>query len=127
MADEFYEKGMAMRRQLSGADQVERELAAQSDYDRPLYDLITSYCFGALWARPGLDLKSRALVTVAIAAATNRQGALRNHVRNAVGLGATADEIRETLLHVAIYCGVPAGGEALRAAKEVMQAEGIEL
>lgn len=127
MSDDMYERGMEMRRRISGADQVARELEAASEFDRPLYDLITSYCFGALWGRPGLDLKTRAMVTVAIAAATNRQGALRNHVRNAARAGATPEEIREVLLHVAVYCGVPAGGEALRIAQEVLRDEGADI
>jgi 4-carboxymuconolactone decarboxylase len=124
MSDETYERALKVRREMAGSETVDRELASINEFERPMYDLVTTYCFGAVWGRPGLSPKIRSLVTMAIAAAINRQGALKNHARNAIRHGATKDEIREVMLHVAIYAGVAAGGESMRAAREVLEEAG---
>jgi 4-carboxymuconolactone decarboxylase len=126
MSDELYERGMEIRREAAGPEQVEREMASLTEFERANYDLITRYCFGAVWARPGMDTKTRAMITAAICGALNRQGAVKNHVRNALRAGATKEEIQEIMLHISIYCGVPAGSEATRSALEVLRDFGIE-
>jgi 4-carboxymuconolactone decarboxylase len=114
------ELGMEVRREVLGAEHVERSMAEASDFGRPIQDLVTEYCWGAVWARPGLDRRTRSLINLGMLTALNRRHELRVHVRGAINNGVTRDEILETLLQAAIYCGVPAGMEAFRAAEEVL-------
>jgi 4-carboxymuconolactone decarboxylase len=114
------EQGMEVRREVLGAEHVDRSMAEASDFGRPIQDLVTEYCWGAVWARPGLDRRTRSLINLGMLTALNRRHELRVHVRGAVNNGVTRDEILETLLQAAIYCGVPAGMEAFRAAEEVL-------
>ena len=114
------ELGMEVRREVLGAEHVERSMTEASDFGRPIQDLVTEYCWGAVWARPGLDRRTRSLINLGMLTALNRRHELRVHVRGAINNGVTRDEILETLLQAAIYCGVPAGMEAFRAAEEVL-------
>jgi 4-carboxymuconolactone decarboxylase len=114
------EQGMEVRREVLGAEHVERSMAEASDFGRPIQDLVTEYCWGAVWARPGLDRRTRSLINLGMLTALNRRHELRVHVRGAINNGVTRDEILETLLQAAIYCGVPAGMDAFRAAEEVL-------
>jgi 4-carboxymuconolactone decarboxylase len=114
------EQGMQVRREVLGADHVERSLAQSSEFQRPMQELVTEYCWGEVWARPGLDRRTRSLINLGMLAALNRRHELRVHVRGAVNNGVTREEIQEALLQAAIYCGVPAGMEAFRAAEEVL-------
>ncbi|HEY6864735.1 MAG TPA: 4-carboxymuconolactone decarboxylase [Burkholderiales bacterium] len=123
MSKENYDKGLAVRREVLGSDYVERQLATADDFNRPLQDLLTEYCWGAVWARPQLPRKTRSLLNLAMLSALNRSTEFKTHVRGALKNGCTKDEIREVLLQVAIYCGAPAGVEAFRLAREVF-AEG---
>jgi alkylhydroperoxidase/carboxymuconolactone decarboxylase family protein YurZ len=95
-----------------GDEYVQRSLQAVSDYRRPLLDLVTEFGWGSVWTRPGLERSTRSLVTIAAMAATGHQDELRVHVRGAIRQGVTPDEIRETLLQIAVYCGAPAAAEA---------------
>ena len=117
---ERLEQGMEVRREVLGADHVERSMAGVSDFARPIQELVTEYCWGEVWSRPGLDRRSRSLVNLGMLAALNRSHELRVHVRGAINNGVTPQEIQEVLLQAAIYCGVPAGMEAFRAAEEVL-------
>ncbi len=123
MSKENYDKGLAVRREVLGSDYVERQLATADDFNRPLQDLLTEYCWGAVWARPQLPRKTRSLLNLAMLSALNRPTEFKTHVRGALKNGCTKDEIREVLLQVAIYCGAPAGVEAFRLAREAF-AEG---
>jgi len=123
MSKEHYDKGLAVRREVLGSDYVERQLATADDFNRPLQDLLTEYCWGAVWARPQLPRKTRSLLNLAMLSALNRPTEFKTHVRGALKNGCTKDEIREVLLQVAIYCGAPAGVEAFRLAREAF-AEG---
>jgi 4-carboxymuconolactone decarboxylase len=114
------EQGLEVRREVLGAEHVERSMAEASDFGRPIQDLVTEYCWGAVWARPGLDRRTRSLINLGMLTALNRRHELRVHVRGAINNGVTRDEILETLLQAAIYCGVPAGMDAFRAAEEVL-------
>lgn len=120
MTDEIYERGLQIRRDVVGADYVERSLAQADDFTRPLQDLVTRYCWGEVWSRPGLERRERSLINLAMIAALNRPHELKLHVRGAVNNGLSRDEIREVLLQVAIYCGVPAALDSFRVAKETL-------
>lgn len=118
---EDFDKGLAMRRQVMGAEFVAEAFAGASDFTRPLQDFITEHAWGTVWCREGLDLKSRSLVTVALLTALGRHHELAGHLRGALNNGATPEEIREVLLHAAVYCGVPLAAEAFRCADQVIR------
>lgn len=114
-ADNRLEDGLSVRREVLGAEHVDRSLAQASEFARPLQELVTEYCWGAIWTRPGIDRKTRSLLNLAMLTALNRGHELTLHARGALTNGATIAEIQEVLLQAAIYCGVPAALEACRA------------
>jgi 4-carboxymuconolactone decarboxylase len=118
-----FDDGLAVRREVLGADYVDRAMAGADELTRPLQELVTEYCWGAIWTRPGLPRKTRSLVNLAMLTALNRPHELKLHVRGALRNGCTRDEIREVLLQAAIYCGVPAAIDGFRVAREVLDAE----
>jgi 4-carboxymuconolactone decarboxylase len=120
MPDNRFERGLEVRREVLGAEHVDRSLAAASEFMRPMQELVTDYCWGAVWARPGLDRRTRSLINLAMLTALGSGHELEVHVRGAVTNGATETEIRETLLQAAVYCGVPAAMEAFRRAEAVL-------
>lgn len=124
-SDELYERGLQVRREVLGAEYVDRSLAAaaQDGFTAPLQRLVTEYCWGAVWSRDGLDRRTRSFLNLAMITALNRPHELRLHVRGALNNGVTEDEIREVLLQAAIYCGVPAALDAFRVAREVIAEE----
>lgn len=122
MNDEQYAKGLATRRQVMGDAFVDRAFGGATAFTRPMQDYITHNAWGDVWQRPGLDLKTRSLITVAMLTALGKQHELKGHVRGALNNGATPAEIQEVLLHASIYCGVPAAVEAFRSAAEVVDA-----
>jgi 4-carboxymuconolactone decarboxylase len=113
-----YNRGLEIRRRVAGAEYVDRSLAAADEFNAPLQDLVTEYCWGEVWGRDGLDHKTRSLLNVVMLTALNRGPELKIHVRGALRNGATVEEIREALLQATIYCGVPAGIEGFRVARE---------
>ena len=115
-----YEKGLAVRRAVLGDEYVDAALKSTDDFNRPLQDMLNEYCWGALWGREGLPRKTRSMLNLAMLCALNRPHELRMHLKGALRNGVTREEIREVLLQVAIYCGVPAGVDAFRTAKEVL-------
>lgn len=119
-----YGKGLDVRRAVLGAEYVERSMQRATAFSRPIQELITEYCWGAVWARPGLERKTRSLVNLAMLSALNRPHELGLHVRGGVNNGATAGEIQEVLLQAAIYAGVPAALDAFRVAEEVLREMG---
>ncbi|WIT12184.1 carboxymuconolactone decarboxylase family protein [Paucibacter sediminis] len=122
MNDEQFDKGLAMRKQVMGEDFVARAYAGASEFSAPIQQHITRNAWGDVWQRPGLDLKTRSLVTVAMLTALGKQHELKGHVRGALNNGASVQEIQEVLLHATVYCGVPAAVEAFRSAAEVVEA-----
>jgi 4-carboxymuconolactone decarboxylase len=118
--NERHEAGMRVRRSVLGEDHVKRAEAAKDDFDADFQDLITRYAWGEVWTRPGLPRHTRSLLTIGLMVALNRGEELRLHLRAAANNGVTAAEIREVLLHCAIYCGVPAANAAFHAAKEIL-------
>jgi 4-carboxymuconolactone decarboxylase len=119
--DESFRTGMNIRRDMFGPAGAEQRFAATTDFNRPFEEVVTRYCFGDTWSRPGLDRKTRSLITLAALTAMVRPNQLRVHVRGALANGATREEIREVLLHTVVYAGVPAGVEAFTAAGEVLK------
>jgi len=115
-----FDRGLAMRKQVMGEDFVARAFNGLTDFTAPMQHYITRNAWGDVWQRPGLDLKTRSLITVAMLTALGKQHELRGHVRGALNNGATPQEIQEVLLHASIYCGVPAAVEAFRSAAEVV-------
>lgn len=117
---EQYERGLKARREVMGDVFVDKAYAEADDFTRPLQDFITEHAWGTVWNREGLDRKTRSFITLAMLAAMGRPQELKGHVRGALNNGATVDEIREVLLHAAIYAGMPLCIEAMRAAREVI-------
>jgi 4-carboxymuconolactone decarboxylase len=122
MDQEMHARGLKNRKEVLGEAHVERSFATADDFSRPYQDLITEYCWGAVWDRPGLSRKTRSLLNIAMLTALNREDEFRLHVRAAFRNGVTKDEIREVLLQTAIYCGVPAANSAFKQAREVFAA-----
>jgi 4-carboxymuconolactone decarboxylase len=125
MDQQRYDKGLAVRREVLGADYVDRALAEADDFTRPLQQLVTEYCWGEVWTQPELPHRTRSLINIAMLSALNRPHELKLHVRGALRNGCTKDEIRAVLLQVAIYCGVPAAIDGFRVARAVLQEDGV--
>jgi 4-carboxymuconolactone decarboxylase len=115
------EEGIRVRSEVLGEEHVQRSLERASEFTRPMQELATEYCWGAIWARPGLARRDRSLVNLAMLTALGRSHELAVHVRGAVRNGCTAVEIQETLLQAAVYAGVPAGMEAFRIAEAALE------
>lgn len=118
---ETFEKGLGIRRQVLGAAHVQRSLDNTSDFSRPIQELVTEYCWGAIWGREGLDLATRSMINIAMLTALNRGHELSVHIRGAINNGVTPEQIREVLLQTAIYVGVPASLESHRIAEETLE------
>lgn len=121
----MFEKGLAIRRQVLGSDYVDNALRTADDFNRPLQELVTQYCWGEIWGRPGLDRKTRSFMNLAMISALNRPHEVKAHIKGALNNGLTKDDIKEVFLQVAIYCGVPAAVDSFRLAREVFQELGI--
>ena len=122
----LFERGVAMRRRVLGDAHVDRAMAGASDFARPVQDLVTEYCWGAVWTRDGLDLPTRSLLNLVMLTALNRLHEFGVHVRGAVTNGCSRDQIREALLQTAVYCGAPAALESFRVAERVLTEMGVE-
>jgi 4-carboxymuconolactone decarboxylase len=114
-----FDRGLEIRKSVLGAEFVDQAIRTADDFNRPLQELVTEYCWGAVWGREGLDRRTRSMLNLAMLTALNRPHELELHIRGALTNGVTRDEIREVLLQVAIYCGVPAGVDAFRTARRV--------
>jgi 4-carboxymuconolactone decarboxylase len=123
MSDRERERGMAIRRAVLGDAYVDRAEAARSPLTEDFQDLLTRYAWGEVWARPGLDRRTRSCITVAMLVALGQAEELKVHLRGAVNNGVTVDELKEILLQTAIYCGIPAANTAFRVAAEVLSGE----
>jgi len=121
MGKDMFDKGFEIRKAVLGADFVEKSFASADDFNRPMQELVTEYCWGAVWGRETLDRKTRSMLNLAMLASLNRPHELKMHVKGAIRNGVSKDEIREVLLQVAIYAGVPAGVDAFRNAREALQ------
>ena len=121
MVKELWDKGLVVRKEVLGAEYVERNVKAADDFSMPMQEYATEACWGWLWTRPQLPRKTRSLINLAMLSALNRPHEFKVHVKGALTNGCTREEIREVLLQVAVYCGVPAGVEAFRLAREAMK------
>lgn len=124
MSKEVYDKGLAIRREVLGAEYVDNAIKNADAFNKPLQELVTEYCWGAVWGRPGLEKKTRSMLNLAMLTALNRPHELKLHVRGALKNGVTRAEITEVLLQAAIYCGVPAAVDAFRTAREALKEAG---
>jgi 4-carboxymuconolactone decarboxylase len=126
MGQEQYEAGLRERKAVLGADYVDKALAAADSFNRDFQQMVTEYCWGGTWGRGVLTRKERSLINLVMLSALNRPHEFKIHVRGALTNGLTLDEIREALHVVAVYCGIPAGVEAFRLAREVLDEKGIK-
>jgi 4-carboxymuconolactone decarboxylase len=117
---EGYERGMEVRREVLGDEHVDRAIERTNEFTSDFQDLITRYAWGEIWSRPGLDRRTRSCITLTALVALGREEELAMHVRAALRIGLTPDEIKEVLLHTAIYCGVPAANGAFAVAQKVL-------
>ena len=122
-AEGLYARGLEVRKEVLGEEYVEKSLAAarKDDFTAPIQELVTEYCWGAIWSREGLDRRTRSMLNLAMMAALDRQPELKLHLRGALNNGVSREEIREVLLQATVYCGIPAGLEAFRTAREAFE------
>lgn len=121
---ELFEKGLKVRREVLGAGYVDGSLAKADDFMMAFQRITTEMCWGYAWTRPGLDRKTRSMLNLAMLTALNRPAEIKLHVKGALTNGVSVEEIKEILLHATVYCGIPAGLDAFKAAHEVLSAEG---
>lgn len=119
---ELDEKGLATRRAVLGDAYVDGAIAKATPFSAPLQELVTRHAWGNTWQRPGIDLRTRSIVTVAMLVALGRMHELKIHVRGALNNGVTKEELQEIFLHASVYCGFPAAVDAFRTASEVVDA-----
>ena len=119
MDKQTFEKGLEIRKSVLGAEFVDAAFKSADDFNRPLQDLVTEYCWGAVWGREGLSKKMRSMLNLAMISCLNRPHELKLHIAGALKNGVTREEIREVFLQVAIYAGVPAAVDSFRSAREV--------
>lgn len=115
-----FEDGLAVRRAVLGAAYVDKSISSADELNREMQQLVTEYCWGEVWTRPGLDRKTRSIANLAMLTALNRPHELKLHIRGAINNGVTREEIKEVFLQAAIYCGVPAAIDSFRTAREVL-------
>ena len=122
---ERHAAGLKTRREVLGAEYVDKAQAAADDFNRPFTDLLNTYCWNDVWNRPGLPRKTRSMLNLAMLSALGKEHELKLHINGALNNGLSKEEIREVFLQVAIYCGVPAAVVSFRAAKEVFKERGV--
>lgn len=125
MNKQAFEQGLKTRREVLGEEYVDSSIRNADDFNRPMQELVTEYCWNEIWNRPGLDRRTRSFLNLAMITALNRPHELKLHVRGAINNGLTKAEIQEVFLQAAIYCGVPAGIDAFRVARETFKEMGI--
>ena len=123
---ERFESGLATRREVLGADYVDRSLAQADDFSWAMQQFTTESCWDAIWNRPGLDRRSRSILNLGMLAAANRSHEFKLHLRGAINNGISKDELKEIFLQIGVYCGVPAAMDAFRISKEVFKEMGID-
>jgi 4-carboxymuconolactone decarboxylase len=119
------EAGLKTRREVLGAEYVDKSMATVDDFNRPFAEMLNTYCWNDIWNRPGLDRKTRSMLNLAMLSALGKEHELKLHLNGALNNGLTKDQIKEVLLQVAIYCGVPAAVVAFRCAREVFKERGV--
>jgi 4-carboxymuconolactone decarboxylase len=127
MASEQFDIGLAIRKEVLGEEYVDAALAKSDDFNRDFQHMVTEHCWGGTWGRGVLTKQQRSILNLGMLAALNRQHEFKLHLLGALTNGVSLKEIREVLLQIAIYCGIPSGVEAFRIAREVFKAEGIDV
>jgi 4-carboxymuconolactone decarboxylase len=122
--ENLFDKGLKIRKEVLGEDYVNKSIAGADEFSRTMAEWSTEFCWGALWSRPGVDRRTRSIVNLAMIAAINRPHELKLHVKGALKNGLTKAEIKEIFLQVAVYCGVPAGIDSFRIAREAFKEMG---
>jgi 4-carboxymuconolactone decarboxylase len=123
-SNDLFEKGLELRRKVLGRDYVDASIAKADDFMMAFQRITTEMCWGYAWTREGLDLRTRSIINLAMLTALNKPAELKLHVKGALNNGVSVNEIKEILLHATVYCGIPAGLEAFKAAHEVLRDEG---
>jgi 4-carboxymuconolactone decarboxylase len=121
MSENLFETGLEIRRAVLGREYVDGAIAAADDFNRPMQELVTEYCWGKIWGRPGLDRRTRSFLNLAMITALNRPHELKLHVKGAIRNGVSKAEIAEVFLQAAVYCGVPAAIDSFRVAREAFK------
>jgi 4-carboxymuconolactone decarboxylase len=121
---DLFDRGMALRREVLGAEYVDRSLESANDFTMAFQHITTEWCWGYAWGRPGLEKKTRSMLNLAMLTALGKSAEIRLHVRGAINNGLSVEEIKEVLLHATVYCGIPAGLDAFRNANEVLKEMG---
>jgi 4-carboxymuconolactone decarboxylase len=124
--DELYEKGIAIREEMLGPEHGRAKVESQPDFTREFEELVTRYCFGSVWGRDELPRGIRSMITIAMLVAQGRAQEIRWHVKGAINNGVSKAELREVLIHAAIYCGIPAAVDGFRNASAVLAELGLE-
>jgi 4-carboxymuconolactone decarboxylase len=127
MTDNAHEKGVQLRRDIFGAEVTDQQIENSNAFTRPMQDVVSKYCFGETWARDGLTLRERSMITISALCAMGREHELRIHVKGALENGVTPLEIRELLLHTMVYAGVPLGVSGILNAAASLAEEGVDL
>jgi len=126
MASELFDEGLKNRREVLGAEYVDKSIASADDFNQPLQQLVTEFAWGAVWGRTEhMSRKQRSILNLAMLTALNRPHELKLHIRGAINNGVTKDEMREIFLQAAVYCGFPAAIDSFRTAKQVFEEEGV--
>jgi 4-carboxymuconolactone decarboxylase len=125
MSDSLYEKGMQTRRSVLGDAHVDKAEANKTEFDKDFLEYITANAWGSVWSRPGLTKRERSLITIALLAALGHEEELAMHIRATKNTGATADDVKEVLLHTAVYAGVPVANGAIKIAKEIFNSKEV--
>lgn len=126
MSRERFEAGLAVRREVLGTEYVDHAMAGADSFNREFQEFATEFCWGGTWARGVLERKTRSMLNLCMLAALNRPHEFKLHFRGSLRNGCSLDELKEVLLQITVYCGVPAGVEAFRLAREVLDEEGID-
>ena len=126
MASDQYERGLKCRKEVLGDAYVEASLNKADDFNRDFQEMVTEYCWGGTWGQGILAKRERSILNLGMLAALNRQTEFKHHFKGALNNGLSLEDLREVLFQIACYCGIPAGIEAFRSAREVLKAEGID-
>ena len=121
MSTELFEKGLKIRKDVLGKEFVENAIKNADEFSMPMQELTTEYCWGYVWGRPGLDKRTRSMLTIAMLVGQSRPDQLQNHIKGAIGNGVSKEEIREILLHAMLYVGLPAVSDSWRQATAALK------
>lgn len=127
MSSEQFDRGLACRKEVLGAEYVEKSLSKADDFNRDFQEMVTEYCWGGTWGRGLLSKRDRSILNLGMLAGLGKSTEFKLHFKGAMTNGIPIEDLREILIQIAVYCGIPAGIEAFRLAREVFEAEGIDV